>query len=80
MCLQCVSGEHQERNSIDNMEVFTTKQETMKRDLQELEGFIYPEYQKAASNIIVQKNNAKKTHSKDDNSSDQTRRSLTQRN
>ena len=45
---------------MENVEVFTTNQETMKRDLQELEGFIYPNYQKAASNIIAQKNNAKK--------------------
>ena len=42
------------------MEILTCKREGIKKDLEEMEKVIYPNYQQTASNIPVQKENAKK--------------------
>ena len=64
ICAQCVSSiEHRGHKFVEIMEVFTSKKESIKKDLEEIEKFIYPKYQQAASNIPVQRANAK-THSR----------------
>ena len=61
ICSQCISsGEHLGHKAVEIMKIFTSKKEVIKEDLQEIEIFIYPKYQDAASNIPVQKANAKK--------------------
>nr|XP_022295757.1 uncharacterized protein LOC111105689 [Crassostrea virginica] len=63
ICAQCVSSiEHRGHKLVEIMEVFTSKKESIKKDLKEIEEFIYPKYQQAAANIPVQRANAK-THS-----------------
>ena len=61
ICSQCISSsEHLGHKAVEIMKIFTSKKEVIKEDLQEIEIFIYPKYQDAASNIPVQKANAKK--------------------
>ena len=64
ICALCVSSkEHKTHEVVDILKSLKTKKEAIKRDLQELEKSIYPQYQEAASNIPVQKTDAGK-HSK----------------
>ena len=52
ICTSCISsGQHLGHKAIDIFEDFDTKKEVMKRDLQEIERFIFPKYEEAASNI-----------------------------
>ena len=61
ICSQCISsGEHLGHKAVEIMEILTSKKEIIKKDLQEIEKFIYPQYQEAASNIPVQKDSARK--------------------
>ena len=64
ICEICVtSNEHQRHTLVEIGEVLTSKKERIKKDLEEIEKFIYPNYQQALSNIPVQKANAE-LHSK----------------
>ena len=61
ICSQCVSsGEHLGHKVVEIINILRSKKEIIKKDLQEIEKFIYPKYQEAASNIPVQKANARK--------------------
>ncbi|XP_078331064.1 uncharacterized protein LOC144624917 [Crassostrea virginica] len=56
VCLLCVaSSEHKHHIKTDILILFETTRELMQKDLQELETFIYPKYQEAATNIPVQR-------------------------
>ena len=56
ICLQCViSKTHKEHDVIDIMENSKMKQEVLRKDLQELEKFIFPKYQEFAAIIKTQK-------------------------
>ena len=56
ICGLCVSlEEHQQHHIVDILEHCKNKQEAIKRDLQELDEFIYPEYKEAASTIPAQR-------------------------
>ena len=61
ICAQCVSsGEHLGHKVVEIMEILTSKKESIKKDLEEIENTIYPNYQQAVANIPVQKAEAKK--------------------
>ncbi|XP_078340971.1 uncharacterized protein LOC111109268 [Crassostrea virginica] len=61
ICALCVlSKKHQTHEVVDIIKSFTTKKETIQRNLQELEKTIFPEYQTAASNIPALKTDARK--------------------
>ena len=56
VCSLCVaSSEHEQHEKEDILKLFETKRKLMQNDLQDLEKFIYPRYQEAATNIPVQK-------------------------
>nr|XP_022313999.1 uncharacterized protein LOC111118706 isoform X2 [Crassostrea virginica] len=56
ICAICSSwGEHVQHKKEDILKAMAEKKELMKKDLQELEWSIYPEYQEAATNIPVQR-------------------------
>ena len=64
VCAQCVSsGEHFGHRVVEIIKILNDKKESIRNDLKEMEEIIYPNYQQAASNIPVQKVNARK-HSK----------------
>ena len=55
-CLLCFSSDkHKKHKTADILDNFTTMKEQIKRDLKDLKDSIYPNYQKAASNIPVQR-------------------------
>ena len=56
--------------------MFETKKELMQKDLQDLETFIYPKYQKAAKNIPVQRGNVNKHTQKLKTALDKQRKAL----
>ena len=53
-------GEHEEHKGVEIRKILINKKEIIKKDLQEIEKLIYPEYQEAVLNIPVQKVNARK--------------------
>ena len=53
-------GEHEEHKGVEILKILTSKKKIIKKDLLEIEKFIYPVYQEAVSNIPVQKVNARK--------------------
>nr|XP_022333168.1 uncharacterized protein LOC111130406 [Crassostrea virginica] len=56
VCPLCVgSSEHEQHKNKDILTLFETKRKLMLEDLQDLEKFIYPRYQEAATNIPVQR-------------------------
>ncbi|XP_052681786.1 E3 ubiquitin-protein ligase TRIM71-like [Crassostrea angulata] len=56
ICAKCISsGKHLGHKQVDIFQSFEIKTEILKKDLQELEKFIYPKYKEIASNIPVQK-------------------------
>ncbi|XP_078331293.1 uncharacterized protein LOC144625096 [Crassostrea virginica] len=56
VCPLCVaSSEHKQHEKKDILTWFETKRELIQKDLQDLEKSIYPKYQKAATNIPVQR-------------------------
>nr|XP_011413043.2 uncharacterized protein LOC105317927 [Crassostrea gigas] len=56
ICVECVSsGEHLGHKQVGILKIQDTNREALKKDLQELENFIYPKYQEIAFNIPVQK-------------------------
>ena len=56
VCPLCVaSSEHEQHKKKDVLTLFETKRELILKDLQDLEKNIYPKYQKAATNIPVQR-------------------------
>ncbi|XP_052678943.1 tripartite motif-containing protein 3-like [Crassostrea angulata] len=56
ICAACASSEeHQGHKFIEILKSIAYKKEGIKRDLQELEKFIFPKYQEIASNISAQK-------------------------
>nr|XP_022324070.1 uncharacterized protein LOC111124986 [Crassostrea virginica] len=56
VCPLCVaSSEHKQHEKKDILTLFETKWELMVNDLQDLEKYIYPKYQEAATNIPVQR-------------------------
>ena len=58
ICALCVlSGEHDQHKKID---IFERKIENLADELNKLEQYIYPKYEKAASDIKIQKDNVKK--------------------
>ena len=60
ICALCVSSKgHNAHEVVDIFMILTKRKEAIKRDLQELEQFIYTKYQTAASNIPVQKADAR---------------------
>ena len=64
VCVKCISSdEHLEHRVVESMEILRGKKQIIKKDLEEIEKFIYPKYQQAVSIIPTQKANAKK-HSK----------------
>nr|XP_022296354.1 uncharacterized protein LOC111106114 [Crassostrea virginica] len=61
ICSQCVSsGKHLGHKAVEIMKILINKKEIIKKDLQEIEELIYPKYQETASDIPVQKANARK--------------------
>ena len=56
ICASCVSsGDHDQHKKIDILKTLTTKKELIKKDLQELNNVICPQFQQAASEIPAQK-------------------------
>ncbi|XP_022304651.2 uncharacterized protein LOC111111793 [Crassostrea virginica] len=56
ICAQCViSDNHKYHTVVDLMENYQSKQSEMRRDLQELESFIFPKCQEASAEVPVQK-------------------------
>ncbi|XP_052681789.1 uncharacterized protein LOC128162583 [Crassostrea angulata] len=56
ICAKCISSaKHSGHKIVDIFQSFEIKTEILKKDLQELEKFIYPKYKEIASNIPVQK-------------------------
>uniref|UniRef100_K1RBA5 Tripartite motif-containing protein 2 n=1 Tax=Magallana gigas TaxID=29159 RepID=K1RBA5_MAGGI len=65
ICLECVSsGEHLGHKQVAILKILDTKREALKKDLQELENTIYPQYQEIASYIPVQKADLNKNSKK----------------
>ena len=61
ICAECVSStEHEQHEKEKFLKSFSCKKESMQRDLQEFEELIYPNYQEAASNISVQRDDLSK--------------------
>ena len=61
VCPLCVaSGEHEQHKKEDILTMFETKTKLMQKDLQDLQGYIYPKYEMAATNIPVQRADVKK--------------------
>ncbi|XP_078340740.1 E3 ubiquitin-protein ligase TRIM36-like [Crassostrea virginica] len=61
VCSQCVAaGEHEEHEKNDIVKMFENKKDLMQKDLEDLETFIFPKYQKAAKTIPVQRDNVNK--------------------
>nr|XP_022304814.1 E3 ubiquitin-protein ligase TRIM71-like [Crassostrea virginica]XP_022304815.1 E3 ubiquitin-protein ligase TRIM71-like [Crassostrea virginica] len=56
ICASCVSsGDHDQHKKIDILKTLKTKKELIKKDLKELNNFICPKFQQAASEIPAQK-------------------------
>nr|XP_034329489.1 uncharacterized protein LOC109621177 [Crassostrea gigas] len=65
ICAKCISSaKHSGHKIVDIFQSFEIKTEILKKDLQELEKFIYPKYKEIASNIPVQKADLSKTSRK----------------
>ncbi|XP_078331529.1 uncharacterized protein LOC144625200 [Crassostrea virginica] len=65
VCPLCVaSSEHKQHKKEDILKLFETKRKLMQTDLQDLEKFIYPKYQEAATNIPVQRADVNKRSQK----------------
>ncbi|XP_078331571.1 uncharacterized protein LOC144625230 [Crassostrea virginica] len=65
VCPLCVaSSEHEQHKKVDILELFETKTKLMLEDLQDLEKSIYPKYQEAATNILVQRADVNKRSQK----------------
>ncbi|XP_065926245.1 E3 ubiquitin-protein ligase TRIM71-like [Magallana gigas] len=65
ICAQCISSEtHIGHKQVEIIQTFQSKFDTLQRDLQELEKFIYPKYKENASNIKVQKADLSKNSQK----------------
>ena len=65
ICTLCVSsGDHEQHKKEDILKTLAKKKEILKKDLQELENSILPNYKEAASNIPCQKDD-KRTRSKE---------------
>nr|XP_022293786.1 uncharacterized protein LOC111104232 [Crassostrea virginica] len=65
VCPLCVaSSEHEQHNKEDILKLFETKRKLMQKDLQDLEKSIYPRYQEAATNILVQRADVNKRSQK----------------
>ena len=61
VCSHCISSKlHYSHDVVDIGKGLVAKKKSIKRDLQELENSIYPQYQEAASNIPVQKTDVRK--------------------
>lgn len=61
ICTLCVSsGEHEQHKKEQILQTLASKKEILQKDLQELEGSIFPKYQEAASNIPSQKADQRK--------------------
>nr|XP_022301632.1 uncharacterized protein LOC111109702 [Crassostrea virginica] len=77
VCSQCVAaGEHEEHEKNDIVKKFETKKDLMRKDLQDLETFIYPKYQEAAKNIPIQRGHVKKRSQKLKTALDKQRKAL----
>ncbi|XP_078331343.1 uncharacterized protein LOC144625129 [Crassostrea virginica] len=65
VCPLCVvSSEHEQHIKTDILTLFETKRKLMHKDLQNLEKYIYPKYQEAATNIPVQRADVNKRSQK----------------
>uniref|UniRef100_A0A8W8IGW5 B box-type domain-containing protein n=1 Tax=Magallana gigas TaxID=29159 RepID=A0A8W8IGW5_MAGGI len=65
ICAQCISSKkHLGHIQVDILKTFESKTETLQKDLQELEKFIFPKYKEIASNIPVQKADLSKNSQK----------------
>ncbi|XP_078331231.1 uncharacterized protein LOC144625057 [Crassostrea virginica] len=77
ICPLCVaSSEHEQHNKWDILKLFETKRELMLKDLQELNKYIYPKYQEAATNIPVQRADVNKHFQKLTTALDKQRENL----
>ena len=61
ICTSCISsGKHIGHKAVDIFEDFESKKEVLRKDLEELEKFIFPKYQESAAIIKAQKTNQRK--------------------
>ena len=61
ICTSCISsGKHIGHKQVDILEAFESKKEVLRRDLEELEKFIFPKYQESAAFIKTQKTDHRK--------------------
>ena len=59
ICALCIdSGEHGQHDKEDILKFVANKKETMRKDLEEFEKIIYPQYEEARLNIPLQRNEA----------------------
>ena len=73
ICTLCISsGIHEHHKLEDILKTLAIKKEQLRNDLHDLEKIIFPKYKKAASNIPVQRGDAKKL-SETNNHSDKRR-------
>ena len=56
ICASCVFSDHENHQKEDILKYLTDKKELIEKDLSELNKSIYPDYQKCANDLIVQKN------------------------
>nr|XP_022343770.1 uncharacterized protein LOC111136900 [Crassostrea virginica] len=65
ICSQCViSKTHKDHDVFDVMDIFKSKKEVLRKDIQELEGFIFPKYEESAAIIKTQKTDQLKNSKK----------------
>lgn len=65
ICVHCASSkEHQGHKFVDIVKTLEFHKAVIQKDLEELEGFIFPKYQKIASDIPVQKDDLSKNSQK----------------
>jgi Skp family chaperone for outer membrane proteins len=64
VCLTCISGKHKEHDISDILETLSTKTESVRKDLEELETRIYLHYEKMTCNIQAEKAELQKHYNK----------------
>eukprot|EP00105_Crassostrea_gigas_P027319 XP_011448613.1 PREDICTED: uncharacterized protein LOC105343110 [Crassostrea gigas] len=65
ICIKCISsGKHLGHKLVDIYQVFESKKQLLRKDLQEIENSLYPTHKQIASNIPVQKTDLKKNSQK----------------
>ncbi|XP_056008522.1 E3 ubiquitin-protein ligase TRIM71-like [Ostrea edulis] len=71
VCSTCVSKKHRGHNLCDVLEKFSSKKESLQKDLEELESRIYPRYEEMASDVQTEKSELETNYGKLTTAADQ---------